>query len=292
MAATFDPYRMWLGIPPAEQPPNHYRLLGVGLFESDADVISNAADRQMVHVRTFQVGKYSALSQGLLNELSAARVCLLDPAKKAAYDDQLRTQMAVAVRRPVAVAPGGLPTAIPAAPPVPGPAWPPGLTPDPRPFGTPAPAVPALEPPVAPPADIRALFVPTPVQSRAVVIKKPNTAWQVAAIMGVLIVAAVLTAIYLLNQPGGPDARTSTSSDDAKAGVTSHNDPSSTAANKPAETAAAKPTTSPPAESGASGVSGPAPGVTAPELRLTVQPAVAEPNPAATEKDQAQKKQE
>jgi hypothetical protein len=42
-------------------------------------------------VRTFQVGKYSALSQRLLNELSAARVCLLDPAKKAAYDDQLRT---------------------------------------------------------------------------------------------------------------------------------------------------------------------------------------------------------
>ena len=24
----FDPYHIWLGIPPEEQPPNHYRLLG------------------------------------------------------------------------------------------------------------------------------------------------------------------------------------------------------------------------------------------------------------------------
>ena len=24
-----DPYHVWLGIPPEEQPPNHYRLLGI-----------------------------------------------------------------------------------------------------------------------------------------------------------------------------------------------------------------------------------------------------------------------
>ena len=35
----FDPYHKWLGIPPKDQPPNHYRLLGVDLFESDPDVI-------------------------------------------------------------------------------------------------------------------------------------------------------------------------------------------------------------------------------------------------------------
>jgi len=91
--ATFDPYRKWLGIPPGEQPPNHYRLLGVGLFESDPDVISSAADRQMVHVRTFQSGKHSELSQQILNELAAARLCLLDARKKAEYDDQLRRQL-------------------------------------------------------------------------------------------------------------------------------------------------------------------------------------------------------
>ncbi len=105
MAEEFDPYRKWLGIPREEYPPNHYRLLGVGLFESDLDVISNAADRQMAHVRTFQSGKYSGLSQELLNKLSAARVCLLDAQRKKAYDDQLRAKLAAANQPPVASTP-------------------------------------------------------------------------------------------------------------------------------------------------------------------------------------------
>lgn len=77
MSETFDAYRKWLGILPTEQPPDHYRLLGIVRFEDDADTISNAADRQMAHVRTFQTGPHSALSQKLLNEIAAARVCLL-----------------------------------------------------------------------------------------------------------------------------------------------------------------------------------------------------------------------
>src|SRR5690242_13944395 len=51
-ADTFDPYYTWLGIPPAHQPPNLYRLLGLQLFEPNFDVIENAADRQMLHVRS------------------------------------------------------------------------------------------------------------------------------------------------------------------------------------------------------------------------------------------------
>ena len=39
----FDPYHKWLGIPPEEQPPNHYRLLGLPPFEADLDVIDAAA---------------------------------------------------------------------------------------------------------------------------------------------------------------------------------------------------------------------------------------------------------
>ena len=93
MPEEFDIYRKWLGIPPAEQPANHYRLLGVGLFENDADAISNAADRQMAHVRTFQNGPRSVLSQRLLNELAAARVCLLNPARKAEYDRALQADL-------------------------------------------------------------------------------------------------------------------------------------------------------------------------------------------------------
>ena len=93
MSNTFDPYHTWLGIAPAEQPPNHYRLLGIALFEESRDVISNAADRQMAHIRTFQNGKHAAESQKLLNELSAARVTLLDPKKRADYDARLRASL-------------------------------------------------------------------------------------------------------------------------------------------------------------------------------------------------------
>ena len=93
MSAEFDPYRRWLGIPPHEQPPHHYRLLGIGVFEDDPDVIEEAADRQMSHVQTHKTGQYSALSQKLLNELSAAKLCLLNPDEKNAYDAQLRAQL-------------------------------------------------------------------------------------------------------------------------------------------------------------------------------------------------------
>ncbi len=54
----FDPYYHWLGIPPDEQPPTHYRLLGIQALESNRQVIQNAADRQMAHLRTFASGKH------------------------------------------------------------------------------------------------------------------------------------------------------------------------------------------------------------------------------------------
>ncbi len=57
--AGFDPYHRWLGIPPAEQPPHHYRLLGLGMFESDAEVIRDAATRQMAHVRSYHLGQHA-----------------------------------------------------------------------------------------------------------------------------------------------------------------------------------------------------------------------------------------
>ena len=112
----FDPYRKWLGIPPKDQPPNHYRLLSLELFEDDPDAISNAADRQMAHLRTFQTGPHSSLSQRLLNECSAARLCLLSKEKKATYDGGLRKQTAPATKPP-ALAPA--PLARHYAPPVP-----------------------------------------------------------------------------------------------------------------------------------------------------------------------------
>ena len=47
MTVAFDAYHLWLGIPPAEQPPNHYRLQGLQLNVSDPAVIDHAFDRQM-----------------------------------------------------------------------------------------------------------------------------------------------------------------------------------------------------------------------------------------------------
>ena len=94
MAEQFDPYRKWLGIPSQDQPPNHYQLLGIPLLENDPDVIENAANRQMAHVRTFQTGKHSKASQQILNELSAAKRCLLVPGKKADYDAQFKKEAA------------------------------------------------------------------------------------------------------------------------------------------------------------------------------------------------------
>jgi hypothetical protein len=86
---AIDPYHEWLGIPPEEQPPNHYRLLGIKLYEASQDVIANAADRQMIFVRQFQIGKHQEESQRLLNEIAAAKICLLNPTSKAIYDEGL-----------------------------------------------------------------------------------------------------------------------------------------------------------------------------------------------------------
>ncbi|MHB8955911.1 MAG: hypothetical protein ACYC4U_23270 [Pirellulaceae bacterium] len=96
----FDPYYQWLGIPPDEQPPNHYRLLGIRPFEENSAVIQNASDRQMVHLRTFQNGPRAAQSQKLLNEVAAAKLCLLSPDKRAAYDAHLRVPPAGLVGPP------------------------------------------------------------------------------------------------------------------------------------------------------------------------------------------------
>jgi len=91
--SDFDPYYKWLGVPPKEQPPHYYRLLGLSPFESDLAVIENAADQRQAHIRNFANGKHSALSQQMLNELSAARVCLMDAEKKAAYDAELKAKL-------------------------------------------------------------------------------------------------------------------------------------------------------------------------------------------------------
>jgi hypothetical protein len=115
--SEFDPYYDWLGIPPADSAkggPHHYRLLGLQAFESNPRVIENAADRLMTQLRGFAAGPNGKLSQKLLNEVAAARACLLDEKKKAAYDKPLRAKLAAAAPKPqIAVQPVYVPVPVP-----------------------------------------------------------------------------------------------------------------------------------------------------------------------------------
>ena len=77
----------------------------------------------MHFLRTLQVGKRAAESQVLLNTISTAAGCLLDPSRKAEYDRQLRAQHANRGGRGGACAaplvPAPRPTAAPPPPPTP-----------------------------------------------------------------------------------------------------------------------------------------------------------------------------
>ena len=90
-AADFDPYHKWLGIPPEDQPPTFYRLLGIAPFEADSDVIANAANRQIVHLRQMLGGANRELAARLLAEVGTAKTTLLSPQEKTKYDQSLAT---------------------------------------------------------------------------------------------------------------------------------------------------------------------------------------------------------
>lgn len=86
-------YHKLLGIPPAEQPPNLYRLLAIDLFESDEEVITNAARGRCQFLRGISL-KQPDVTEPLLNEIMAAKVRLLDPVERSAYDQELRERLA------------------------------------------------------------------------------------------------------------------------------------------------------------------------------------------------------
>ena len=187
MAAEFDPYHRWLGISPKDQPPNYYRLLSVDLFEDDPEVIRDAADRQMAHVRTYQLGECSELSQRILNELGAARACLLDKAAKVAYDRGLR-EAAAPVVTPVAVV-------LPAVP---------------RPLPVPSESsdsVAAEPPPVVPAIQVDVQVGRPAARSQPAL--SPNLRWKSAWLLAgggsALVLLAVLLITFALGRRGGND---------------------------------------------------------------------------------------
>ncbi|QGJ69243.1 Hypothetical protein PBC10988_9130 [Planctomycetales bacterium 10988] len=104
MSNPFDPYHRWLGISKAQQPPHHYRLLGLELFESDREVIRDAAERQTTHIRKYRLGPYAEDSQRLLNEISKAKACLSNENRKANYDNDLRKELKLPLEEAASVA--------------------------------------------------------------------------------------------------------------------------------------------------------------------------------------------
>ena len=94
MSSDIDPYYLWLGIPPHEQPPNHYRLLGIAAFESNASVIDSAASRQSTYLHSVAAGPQRQASQILLTEIAGARRTLLNAESKQVYDVDLKTRLA------------------------------------------------------------------------------------------------------------------------------------------------------------------------------------------------------
>jgi hypothetical protein len=91
MTLESDPYRELLGIE-SEGSPDHYALLGLEPFESDPRKIDEAAGARMSALQELANSEHLDASQKLLNEVSAARRCLLEPRKKITYDEELRTR--------------------------------------------------------------------------------------------------------------------------------------------------------------------------------------------------------
>ena len=89
MDRSFDPYHQWLGIPPDEQPPSHYRLLALRPGEADLEVIERAVERQCAFVRQFQRGLHGEVAERLLNQIAAAGDTLADPLARESYDQSI-----------------------------------------------------------------------------------------------------------------------------------------------------------------------------------------------------------
>lgn len=100
MADAHNFYRAWLGVTSESLPPTHYELLGLTAERCDAQSIAEGFRRQMSRLNPHLSGEHAATAQRIASELAHARVVLLTPTTKRAYDAEL-----VARRQKVSVAP-------------------------------------------------------------------------------------------------------------------------------------------------------------------------------------------
>lgn len=180
MQDPFDPFVEWLAFPPGQPPANYYELLGLACFETDAGAIVRAADGIISRVRGIRPGPHLAEWQRLLDELTQAKACLLDPNSKAAYDAALgapRPQVA----QPAPGAPAAAPLVIPGFVP------PAGLE------------VPRAEAPPEP-FSLRQTGAGVPAEA-ARAGRQQALVWSLAALLFVGM-AAIAVALYQRHQPG------------------------------------------------------------------------------------------
>lgn len=108
-----DLYTLWLGIGPGPRPPDHYALLGLERFCQDIEAIESATRARLTRLDEFAMHPDRDTRdavQDMMNEVARARVCLVNPAKRGAYDQRLgggpaapagAAQAAVAPARPL-----------------------------------------------------------------------------------------------------------------------------------------------------------------------------------------------
>jgi curved DNA-binding protein CbpA len=113
MSQSFNPYRKWLGIESVSETPSYYELLGLRPLESDAGKINAAYQRQSGRLAAEFSGSQAELAQRLASELAEARMTLLTPTAKRAYDQAIATRGASAPANTVAAQPS--PVAVPQA---------------------------------------------------------------------------------------------------------------------------------------------------------------------------------
>src|SRR6516225_9692138 len=78
----------WLGLPPGEWPPDHYRLLGLEPGEDNAELIEQRVHQRLDAVRCYQMMHPEQATEAM-NRLAQAFVCLTEPASKKQYDSEL-----------------------------------------------------------------------------------------------------------------------------------------------------------------------------------------------------------
>jgi hypothetical protein len=160
MDDAFNPYYAFLGLDEEVTSPNHYQLLRLKPGEADPAKIAAAADKAATRVRGHRPGENVVPWSMLLDEIQAARTCLLDPAQRAAYEAGLESPAPADPSPQMAARPAN-PAAF-VAPTNPAPAFAPAMTFVPPPqqnFAYPPGAAPAAGPPGYPGAGYQA---PTP----------------------------------------------------------------------------------------------------------------------------------